>query len=214
MKKIIEISAIAILLISIPSCETTKKVLWIRIDCSDLTISCLDEFELTFRPAGTTQFRGSSIGTWAEGDISYKTEEREGINIFIVVASGNWIREEVMNNREKFPGQFVFEIPLKNIESSGTFDLRGYWKYREVTTGIARHPTGEVLTTPDPDSIFSITVFRQTNDLCLSNPPDSETSPEVVDDTDLPGDIYEDIEIFEEMETIDDEQEGADIDEE
>lgn len=202
VKKITEISAIAILLISISSCETTKKVLWIRVDCSNFSISQVDEFELTFRPVGTTQFRGSSSGTWAEGDIIYKTEEREGINIFVVVASGNWIREEVMNNREKFPGRFIFEIPLKNIESSGTFDLRGYWRWQEVTTGLARHPTGEVLTTPDPDTIFSITVFRQTNDQCLLNPPDSETSPEIVEDTELPGDIYEDIEILEEMETF------------
>jgi hypothetical protein len=183
------------------SCETSTKVLWVRVDCTDFTISCVDDFELTFRPAGSTQIRGNSNGTWAGGDIRYSTETREGVNLFVVTASGNWIRDQVMANAEKYPGQFLFELPMKNVGSAGTFELRGSWRYHGVTTGEARHPTGGLLTLPDEDGLFSITIFRLTNDLCLANPSDSETDAEVVEAVDPSEDWVEDsVEPSEEVE--------------
>ncbi len=194
------------------SCEKTSKVLWIRVDCSDMTLLCVDDFELVFRPTGGTTFRGTSNGVWAEGDIQYITEEREGIMVFVVLVSGNWIREEVMNNREKFPGQFVFELPLKNVEASGSFDIRGSWRYRGVVTGTARHPTGQLLTIPDQDSIFSVAVFRQTNDLCLSSPADAETEPEVVEEVEAAPDWMEDVETAEPEDLTEAESDLLDMD--
>jgi hypothetical protein len=194
------------------SCEKTSKVLWVRVDCSDMTIACVDDFELVFRPTGGTLFRKPSNGAWADGDIHYVTEEREGILVFVVYASGNWIREQVQNNTEKFPGQFVFELPLKNIESSGSFDLRGNWRYRGVITGTARHPTGQNLTIPDADSIFSIAVYRETNDLCVSGIPDAETAPEVVEEVEIAPDWVEDLEPAETEEILDAESDLQDTD--
>ena len=194
------------------SCEKTSKVLWVRVDCSDMTLLCVDDFELVFRPTGGTSFRGSSNGTWADGDIQYITEEREGIMVFVVLVSGNWIREEVMNNRDKFPGQFVFELPLKNVESSGSFDLRGNWRYRGVITGTARHPTGQPLTIPDQDSIFSIAVYRETNDLCVSGIPDAETEPDAVEEVEIGPDWIEDVEPAETEEILDAESDLQDAD--
>lgn len=173
------------------SCETSTKVLWVRVDCSDFTISCVDDFEMTFRPTGSTQIHGRSNGTWAGGDIRYSTETREGVPMFVVTASGNWIRDQVMANADKYPG-FIFELPMKNVGSAGTFELRGSWRYQGVTTGEARHPTGGLLILPDEDGLFTITVFRLTNDLCLSNPPDSETDAEVVEAVDPSEDWVED----------------------
>jgi len=203
---------LALLAAGFLSCEKTSKVLWVRVDCSDMTIACVDDFELVFRPAGGTVFRGSSNGTWADGDIQYITEEREGMLVFVILVTGNWIREEVQNNQEKFPGQFVFELPLKNVESSGSFDLRGSWRYRGVVTGTARHPTGQPLTIPDQDSIFSVVVFRQTNDLCVSGIPDAETAPEVVEEVEIAPDWVEDMEPAETEDPPDSESDLQDID--
>jgi hypothetical protein len=191
-------NATAMLLLGVlaaASCSESKKVLWVRVDCSNMTIRCVDEFELTFRPTGTTEFKGSSNGSWSGGDIQYATEEREGVTIFTVTVSGGWIRDEVTKNREKFPTQFIFELPVKNVEASGSFEVRGYWRYSDVVTGTARPPTGGILTLPDADSIYLVAVYRETNDLCQTNPPDSETSPEVVEDIEPSGDLYEDIEL-------------------
>lgn len=213
--KLARIAAVALLPLlaaGLLSCEKASKVLWIRVDCSDMSISCLDEFELVLRPAGGTTFRSNSSGTWADGDIQYVTEEREGIVVFAILVSGNWIREAVINNTDKFPGQFVFELPLKNIESSGSFDLRGSWRYGGVVTGTARHPTGQLLSIPDQDSIFSVAVFRETNDLCLTSPADAETAPEVVEELETAPDWVEDVEPVETEDLVETEGDLHDLD--
>lgn len=160
------------------SCDRGKEdVLWIRVNASKnrLTINCVSEFELTFKPVGQTRFLRGSEGSWAGGEVNYGMKQEEGgVDIFYIIASGDWIYDEIMKNREKkYPHEFIFEIPLKNIDAEGSFELRGYWRYKGVTT--ARIENGSVvLSLPDPDNIFPIILERVTDDLCLMHPADGE----------------------------------------
>ncbi|MFH1435446.1 MAG: hypothetical protein ABIJ56_06990 [Pseudomonadota bacterium] len=198
-----------LLLAALPQVSCDKgsgDILMIRIDASPahLTLMCIDEFELTFRPTGSTQFSEVGEGTWAGGAVTYRTEEREGIRFFVIKASGDWVVNEITVNRlEKFPDQFVFEIPLRGIESAGSFEVRGYWKYKDVATAEAKHPLGTSLTLPDEDLLYTITCRRLTDDLCQSSTSDGEVAPEVIDFLDPSEDFYEDIPAGEDMEVVD-----------
>ena len=205
-KIILPVFLLAMVLPLVSCDKESGNILMIRIDATPghLTLSCIDEFELTFMPTGSTQFSEVDEGTWAGGAVTYKTEEREGIRFFVIVADGAWVVNEIeVNRQERFPDQRVFEIPLMGIESEGSFEIRGYWKYKGVATAEAKHPLGTGLTLPDEDLLYTITCRRLTDDLCQSTTTDGEVTAEVIDLPDPSEDFYEDIPVGEDMEVID-----------
>ena len=205
LEKIIIPAFLLLAALPLVSCDKgAGDILMIRIDAPHMNIRCIDEFELTFRPTGSTQLSKKDEGAWAGGAVTYRTEEREGIRFFIITASGEWVAAEITANRqERFPDQFVFEIPIQGIESEGSFEVRGYWKYKGVVTGEATHPLGTGLTLPEEDLLYNLTCRRIVDDICLTPPTDGEVIPEVIDFMDPSEDFYEDIPVGEDMEVID-----------
>ncbi len=152
------------------------KVLTLRVDSVTLgvmSISCVDELEITFKGSDGTVITGSSDGVWREG-VTYRTESREGERTFIIVVSGDYIRNVA--------GGHKFDLPLKGVGGEGTFTVAGEWRYAGVATGFVSAST---LSLPDPDSIFTVSIVRNplyADNVCLTPIPDADITAEVVED--------------------------------
>jgi len=176
-------------LLILSSCNKGEdKIIKMRIDIktNGMTVNCVDVLEISFRGVGNTSITGSSSGTWKEG-VEFKTEKREGENIFFVTISGDYIRSAILENSSTLP--FQFDIPIAGLDSEGTFEVRGNWKYNNFITGEAY----TMLQIPVQGDLFVLTIKRTTQfqtNLCPTQPPpDADETEEVIDNMEFDYDI-------------------------
>jgi hypothetical protein len=126
-------------LLSGAGCKT-KEVVILHLETRSGSILYWSEGVVTFNPQGDTWFRKFGEGSWADGAVTY------GVNDdgeFEIRMDGEWMQEQALANMERFGGSFVIEIPLTNLDASGTFELTAVYRYNDVEDGTGWRVTHE-----------------------------------------------------------------------
>ncbi len=131
--------ACAAILLAGAGCKR-KEVVVLHLETRSGSMLYWDRGVVTFDPQGDTWFRRYGEGTWAGGAVTYGVNED---GEFEIVMDGAWMQEQALANMERFGGSFVVEIPLTNVEASGSFILTARYEYNDEDDGTGWRTTHE-----------------------------------------------------------------------
>jgi hypothetical protein len=171
-----------------------KEVLTIRLVSTYINANFYSAGRIVFEPTGETEFRQSGGGDWADGAVTYAVTPEGN---FEIVMDGYWMTEQARAYHIEH-GAYAIELPLKNIEDSGTFLVWAeYQYYDEMEDSWRRIAYGERnLELPyEGDSSYGEHVFGlilectdPRNEACTRPGPDPDGAevPDTVDTADVP----------------------------